>query len=52
MTVQTFVVVMKTSSGAQITWETLAQTGCKALLAAQELLPENVVLKIHRVGDW
>lgn len=52
MTVQTFIVVLETPTGEQLKWKTMAASGCKALLAATELMPDHEVLKIFREGEW
>lgn len=52
MTVQTFIVVLETPTGEQLKWKTMAQSGCKALLAATEFYPDHEILKIFREGDW
>lgn len=52
MTPQTFIVVLRTSTGEQVKWKTLALSGCKALMAARELMPDHEILKVLREGDW
>ena len=52
MSVESFVLVLETPNGEQVQWKTIAETGCKALLAATELLPDHEILKVLRECDW
>lgn len=52
MSPQTFIVVLETPTGEQIKWKTLARTGCKALMAATELMPDHEIKKVIREDAW
>ena len=52
MTAQTYTVVLKTAEGELIDWECMAKTPCKAVMAANELMPDHEITKVTRKGDW
>lgn len=52
MSAQSYIVVLKAPTGELIEWEILAQSPCKAVMAANELMPEHEITKVGRLGDW
>ena len=52
MAAQTYIVVLKTTEGELINWECSAKSPCKAVMAANELMPEHEITKVTRKGTW
>ena len=53
MTTQSsYTVVLTDSTGVKSEFITVAETPCKAFLAARELYPELEILKVEREGEW
>ena len=52
MSAQTYIVVLKTPAGELIEWECMAKSPCKAVMAANELMPEHEITRVSLKGSW
>lgn len=52
MSAQTYIVVLKTTEGELIEWECMAKSPAKAVMAANELMPDHEITKVSRQGIW
>lgn len=52
MSAQSYIVALKAPTGEPLEWETLAESLCQAVKAANELMPQCEITKVSLKHDW